>query len=474
MNENIKHEVLMTLRKVMNDDSIQLNDDFFSIGGDSQKAMQLLVELKKKGLYIGLSDFFKCRNVEDIASYCHTSKIDNKVLIDKIISSVEEKSIVYDAKYDEEVKNQDLYIVRKNYKSVLLTGGTGYLGSHIAGKITENTDWDLYVLVRGEDEDSCRHRLLDVWKGYGIVKEKLPSNISVVVGDISQARFGMKPVDYNKLSQKIEAIIHSAAVVSHVEKWEKYEAININGTENIIKFATYIKKKDVNYISTIATEITEDRLANMQAFEEKSLSDVKSDVLYVQSKIVCERMLEEQIKRGICVKIFRMGFLVQNHATGKFQTNATENGFFNILKILNEIGVFPNINTPLIDLTYIDEAADAVVKLAGVDNEQYIYHIINNKITLSDIAKGLKKYNARIEILELNEFKDYLINSMGKVGNLIEKIALIMMLDQDINLNIFAVSRNEKTMKLLETLDFKWSPADDKTMKDIYEIIMSM
>ena len=289
---------------------------------------------------------------------------------------------------------------------------------------------------------------------------------------MSQKKFGLKATEYNSLAENVDCIIHTAAVVSHVETWEKYEKVNIQGTENILKFSVYIRKKDVNYISTIATEITKKRLKSMEMFTEKCLEEDQSDIWYVQSKIECEKLLENYRKKGCLIKIYRMGFLVQNYHTGRFQINAKENGLFNVLAILNNMKTFPNVRQNIIDLTYVDEAAKAVVELFTLEDNLKIYHIFNpRRISIGYMGEALKKINPEINILELEEYRKFLYENCDKYINQIEKMALILMLDNNIDLNIFGLSCNEKTMKILESQGFSWHDFDEKAANDIYKII---
>lgn len=470
MSKEIETTILNVLKEVMENDNISINDDFYELGGDSKKAMLLLSKLKQNNINISLSDFFSCRNVSELALKNQKNGVDYKEIVDRMIASIDLKET---KNYDEYENYQIDEIEYQTYDNILLTGGTGFLGSHLADKILHNTQSNLYFLIRGKNIEDCRERITNIWQKYKLDDnlKKYADRIFIVTGDVSQNKLGMNPIEYNKLAQCIDVILHSAAVVSHIETWEKYQRINIDGTKNLLKFSTYLKKKDFNFISTIATEITQDRLVSMDIFKEKSLVNAKSDVLYVQSKIECERMVEEHRKKGFNVKIFRMGFLVENYSNGLFQLNANENGFFNIMSLLCEMKAFPLVKNNIIDLTFVDDAADAVIKLMHIKDNGYIYHIINDKISLADLALKFKEHDPDINIYDIDRYKEFLYNNLSKYEKYIEKMALILMIDTDVNLNIFSVSSNERTKAVLEKLGFKWHDLDDKRASDIYRII---
>lgn len=48
--------------------------------------------------------------------------------------------------------------------AILLTGGTGFLGTEIAAQLVQHTDKSIYVLVRSKDTVGAAMRLKAVWK----------------------------------------------------------------------------------------------------------------------------------------------------------------------------------------------------------------------------------------------------------------------------------------------------------------------
>lgn len=48
--------------------------------------------------------------------------------------------------------------------AILLTGGTGFLGTEIAAKLIRQTEQTIYVLVRAGDEAHAELRLKAAWK----------------------------------------------------------------------------------------------------------------------------------------------------------------------------------------------------------------------------------------------------------------------------------------------------------------------
>ncbi|WP_144488597.1 SDR family oxidoreductase, partial [Bacillus sp. ABP14] len=54
------------------------------------------------------------------------------------------------------------------------------------------------------------------------------------------------------------------------------------------------------------------------------------DNLYLESKFQGEKMVREAMEKGVRATIYRVGNLVGNSKTGKFQYNINENAFYRL------------------------------------------------------------------------------------------------------------------------------------------------
>ncbi|PGK67589.1 SDR family oxidoreductase, partial [Bacillus thuringiensis] len=82
--------------------------------------------------------------------------------------------------------------------------------------------------------------------------KKYQSRINIILGDITQNKFGMECKEYEKLSYKIDCVLHSAAKIKHYGNWEDFHNVNIEGTKNVLKFAkTGLKKISTIYLHLV-------------------------------------------------------------------------------------------------------------------------------------------------------------------------------------------------------------------------------
>ena len=65
-------------------------------------------------------------------------------------------------------------------RSILLTGGTGFLGRYLLRELLASSDRQLFCLVRAADDESARSRLLSALNAAGAGLVGLPAAIRVI------------------------------------------------------------------------------------------------------------------------------------------------------------------------------------------------------------------------------------------------------------------------------------------------------
>ncbi len=69
MNQPQRHEILRELwTRVLAHEHVAPTDNFFDLGGDSIKAMKLIVEARQRGLVVTLTQVFECESLSDLAA----------------------------------------------------------------------------------------------------------------------------------------------------------------------------------------------------------------------------------------------------------------------------------------------------------------------------------------------------------------------------------------------------------------------
>lgn len=113
-----------------------------------------------------------------------------------------------------------------NNKSVLITGGAGFIGSHLVEKLLLSTNCDLNVLIKYNSNNN--RGWLD---GLDLDKKK---NIKFFSGDIRDPYF------IKNITKNIDVVFHLAALIGipySYDSPESYVETNIKGTLNVLQAA---------------------------------------------------------------------------------------------------------------------------------------------------------------------------------------------------------------------------------------------
>lgn len=327
-----------------------------------------------------------------------------------------------------------------NEKNVLITGATGYLGSHILNKF-EDYDEQIYCLVRNPE------KLKDVYKYY--FNKELPGNIEVIKGDIEKPLLGLDEEKYIKLIRKVNCVIHCAANVNHIAKYEDMHRTNVVGTENIIKFSKQ-SNSILHYMSTYSVSGLGLCNQSQKTIFDENVLDVGQkyqENVYVRTKYEAEeKILKARFEEGLLVNIYRIGSLTWTNS-GKFQPNANSNGIVKKMHGIQKSNIVTKeILEALSDFTNVDECVEAFFRLLNDKKVNNIYHLYNPNFVKTNNLLDKEE----LQIITKQEMKEKIINE----------------LDQDIKFYYYTstlldgndlIIKSEETIKKLKHLGFVWS-----------------
>ena len=171
---------------------------------------------------------------------------------------------------------------------VLITGGAGFLGLHLARFFSKK----IYIVY-----------LLDI---ADFDKKEYPKNCHFINADIRN-----KTLMYRYI-KGIDFVIHAAAALP-LWKNEEIMAINVGGTNNILKASFENKVKRVIYISSTAVYGVPKKHPIYESDKRVGVGP------YGQSKIDAENLCFQYIKKGLNVTIIRPKTFLGTHRLGVFE-----------------------------------------------------------------------------------------------------------------------------------------------------------
>jgi len=136
-------------------------------------------------------------------------------------------------------------------RSILLTGGTGFLGRYLLRELLASGDRQLFCLVRAADDESARIRLLSALNAGGARLGELPPRVRVIPGDATVPRLGLGEADYERLAGEIGDIYHCAAEVNWARGYRQLHRTNVLPVQELIRLACRGPLKRIYFVSTI-------------------------------------------------------------------------------------------------------------------------------------------------------------------------------------------------------------------------------
>ena len=222
---------------------------------------------------------------------------------------------------------------------MLVTGGTGYIGSHIVERLLEQGH-EVRVLARVTSN----------------ISHLKTTEAEIVFGDIE---------DYDSLCpivEGVDVVIHAAArVMPGWGKWEDFEKTTVKGTENMLRASAEAGVKRFVYISS-GTVLGEASYGDTPADESTppGIATFKYDTFYDHAKLQAEQIALDYHKQGkLSVTVARPCMVY-----GPRDKLLSDKSYrqFSV-----PIIVWPGRSNPRTAIVYVTDVADCIILAATSD-----------------------------------------------------------------------------------------------------------
>ncbi len=193
-----------------------------------------------------------------------------------------------------------------------LTGGTGFLGSHIAAELLDR-GFGVTLLARGANGLSAEGRVARLLDWFGL-SGRARSGLSVVEGDITRPGLGLAPAALDRALTGTDEIIHCASNTSFAErKRSEVEAVNADGLARVLALA---KESGASFFHHVSTAFVAGRAAGL--CPELPATAREFHNAYEQTKARGERLAAEACgEAGIGLAIYRPSIVYGHSRTGR-------------------------------------------------------------------------------------------------------------------------------------------------------------
>ena len=462
----------------LNSSSFGAGDDFFQHGGTSVQALELASKLSSQlGVQLTLDDLFadaRPRKIVqkwmlkqgldisalDVSDHQPRHLSGQSVAVSDAPPGLPEvKSRRFD-NLNEDFKQQqieDIQLIQYDMQLVdtlpwveepskvapqciLLTGATGFLGSHVLFDLLRHSEAHIVCLVRGQDDLSAEKRLADelnkrdfLWSG------ELKRRVSVIAGDIGKERLGWTDAVWADRANTVDAVINVAAAVDFVRGYHSLRDSNVLGVHTLVKFACTGKIKPLHQVSSLAV------------FDEYNIPVIGEDESparlerlfsgYDKSKWCSEALLKRAREHGLCVTLMRPGGISGNTQTGVYNPLDLSSGLIAAFQSMRLIPEFRYMN-----LAPVDWISRVIAQIA-IDPEAWgrNYHLIGKPRSLRQQVREMNLSGMASKVVDFPSWREQFLQRMQG--------------DPIPNLEFLEIAlKNKATVKLLEAV-FSWPAA---------------
>ena len=327
---------------------------------------------------------------------------------------------------------------------ILVTGGTGLVGSHLLYKLLSNGETVTAIYRREHKLDSVRH----VFSYYTNDADELYSRINWVKADLT---------DITALGlafKNVTHVYHCAAFVSfEPDKYHQLRKVNIQGTANIVNLCIANTIKKLCYVSSVAA-IGNQQNSEKLIDEEAQWNPEDDNSVYAITKYGAEIEVWRGTQEGINAVIVNPGIIL-----GPGYWRGGGSGSL-IKKIYNGFNYYTKGITGYVDIWDVVNVMELLMK-SPIINQRYIlvsenlsFKIFQEKVASALGIKPAKK-EAKTYKLEIAWRIDWLNYKLfGRRRRFVKQMA--------------KTARTEMrydASKVKEALDFKFSSIDNSIQK---------
>ncbi len=446
---------------------VYADDDFFAIGGTSISASKLVLNCMNAGIPVVYKNIFDNPTPEKLARFIASQK--------PASTASEERTAVDTGPLAANTESSLDDISSHSPRRVLLTGATGYLGSHVLRELLRRNAKEVFCLVRSGKGQTSEERLKSVFMYYfgGMFDESILERVKVIDSDITDKDLYdcVRDLDF-------DTIINCAAIVKHFAADDSIERVNVGGVENLIDVA---KRKGAMLVQ-ISTESVAGGSLNGSIPEGSTLKENERDCghnpdnKYAHSKFMAERAIIEQIPNGLKGKIIRVGNLMSRDSDGEFQINSGTNAFMKQMRSYVKLGFFSVTDMDVtVEFSPIDMVAKAVVILAGTPEKFTVFHVSNcHKVHMANVLKVMRDNDMPVEVVSRKVFEQRFMEALKDEAKAEYVSGLISYMGNAGEQRRFIAADSSYSIKALYRLGFSWPLISEQYIDRAFKSLKGM
>ncbi len=403
----LEKAIAAAFAEVLGISDVGADDDFFRLGGQSLKAVQLAAKLRKSlEREFPLRLLFQFPTPAQLAIELQSKNNDDGHASPSLLRS--DANLPRDLTFSESPARA-IGEIRKAF----LTGATGFLGAHLLADLMSQTTWEVHCLVRARDAVEGLAKIQRTLERYRIWRSEWTSRIVAIAGDLSQPFLGLSESAFCELGDRVDTIYHCGAEVNFIHPYDKLKAANVSGTLEVLRLAGTGHAKSLHYVSTLS--VFSGRPSGTELAEDDPLdADPPPRGGYAQSKWVAERLVQAARDRGLKVTIYRPGRI-----TGHSRHGLAPSGdlVHCALAASSRLKALPDVPMD-IEMTPVDVMSRVITRIS-LEPELHgtCYHVYNPApLTIADLREGMRAAGIEARTVPLLQWAEMLRDLAAQPG----------------------------------------------------------
>ncbi|MFJ3307066.1 thioester reductase domain-containing protein [Streptomyces sp. NPDC086549] len=285
-------------------------------------------------------------------------------------------------------------------RRILLTGATGFLGSHMLLDLLRHSDAQVYCLVRAADQEAATARLGEQLRSYRLPwSSEVRRRVTVLPGDIRRPRLGLSDELWHTLAHELDSVVGVAAAVDFLRGYQSLRGSNVLGTLTLAELAATGRPKPLHHISSIAV-FNEVGITSMG--EDDPLAHIDRLISgYDQSKWAAEVALRRARDHGLVVTALRPGGIGGHTKTGAYNPLDLSSGLISAFGRFRTVPAFRYLNAAPVDWV----SRVAVAAICEPDAWGFDYNLTGAPNTLDDVVADMALGGMHVRVQDWDEWR---------------------------------------------------------------------
>lgn len=381
-------------KSVLGIDVLDIDDDFFKLGGTSMLLIKLAFEISD-ALGIDLQ-------IQDVMLYGTVRKLADHIASQSVRDTFDQKlkMISEDIKCSIDIEKKLNGITSSDNDGILVIGEPDQRCLTVVSELLK-VSADIVFMTQSSSAAVFR------------AMEELQLNCSTesiraVNGDITKPDFGLTREEYKELAGSIKTVYNFGLDLNLSASYEALREKNISGTENVISFCCDVSSKKLIFISSLAAlkATTRKKLA---VSAENTL--ITPDMLqkysnkeYIYSAYAADKLVQDAYSRGIDAVILRVPRIMGETVTGKFNT---QDVIWTIIRYLINKKLSPEVYIMQEFILPADILAKQIIGIASLnDTGTFIYNLKGIESQASDIIDWVNSNFTGLRHITMKEWTE--------------------------------------------------------------------